>query len=65
MSSEAPIRRGDCIRILAGTFEGFEAVVVAVDAATAIVSAEIRIFGRATPVEVPLDDAQRISRQDR
>ncbi len=61
----APIQRGNRIRIMSGTFEGFEAVVVAVDAATAIVSAEIHIFGKATPVEVPAGDVQRIPGPDK
>jgi len=65
MGEHTLIRPGDRIRILAGTFEGFEAVVVAVHAVTFTVSAEIRIFGRATPVDVPLDDAQRIPRPGR
>ena len=65
MNAFVPIRPGDHVRITAGTFEGFEAVVVAVDSATAIVSAEIHIFGKATPVQVPAGDAQRIPWPDK
>jgi len=61
MDHNAPLVPGDRIRILAGTFEGFEAYVVAIDQSTGSISAEIRIFGRATPVELLPDDAERIS----
>lgn len=60
MSDDAPILPRNRVRITAGTFEGFEAVVVAVDVPTATVSAEIHIFGVATPVEVPVGDVQRM-----
>jgi transcription antitermination factor NusG len=63
MSGEDPtdaLETGDRIKILAGTFERFEAIVTRVDEAGGKVFAEIWIFGRATPVEIPRQDARRI-----
>jgi transcription antitermination factor NusG len=54
------LRRGNRIRITAGTFEGFEAVVTVVDQGAKKVSAEIHIFGKATPVELRLGEVERI-----
>ncbi len=54
------LRRGNRIRITAGTFEGFEAVVTAVDQDAKRVSAEIHVFGKATPVELGLSEVERI-----
>jgi transcription antitermination factor NusG len=54
---------GDRIKILAGTFEDFEAVVTSVDEAAGKVSAEIWIFGKATPVEVQRNEVTRAPRR--
>ncbi|REK17885.1 MAG: hypothetical protein DWQ37_05005 [Planctomycetota bacterium] len=53
--------RGTRIRIISGTFETFEAIVSAVDETTGKVSAEIWIFGKATPVELERGQFVRIS----
>ncbi len=51
---------GDRIKIIAGIFENFEAIVTRVDEAAGIVFAEIWVFGVATPVEISRHDAVRI-----
>ncbi len=60
MDDEGAIRRGNRIRITAGTFENFEAVVTAVNPDTGRISAEIVIFGKSTPVEIGPHEAERI-----
>jgi transcription antitermination factor NusG len=59
-SSWAPIRPGDRIRIVGGVFKNFEAIATAVDGQTGMISAEINIFGRITPIEVPIGEARRM-----
>ena len=60
-----PLDGGNRIRIIAGTFEGFEAVVTNVDETAGKVFAEIWIFGKATPVELSRHDAVQIPRRER
>ena len=50
--------KGQRIRIVGGTFERFEAVVIETDAATGRIHADIIIFGRTTPVELKPSDCQ-------
>jgi transcription antitermination factor NusG len=54
------LRRDDRIKILAGTFEGFEAIVTAIDEANEKVSAKIWIFGGGTPVELKRSEVVQI-----
>lgn len=61
MSDQSELTVGDRIRIVAGTFENFEAIVTAVDANSGRISAEIWIFGKATPVELERGEAVRIA----
>jgi transcription antitermination factor NusG len=46
------------IRIVAGTFENFEAIVESIDQSTGKVHAGINVFGCVTPVEVAIEDCQ-------
>lgn len=55
----------ETVRVLEGAFAGFAGRVRSVDpqAGTAVVN--VRIFGRATPVEVPVDALEHAEVRDR
>jgi transcription antitermination factor NusG len=46
----------DVVRVLTGTFAGFAGRVTAV--ADDVVTVNVKVFGRATPVEVALDEVE-------
>jgi transcription antitermination factor NusG len=51
---------GQRIRIVAGIFENFEAIIESVDDQTGIIKAGINVFGRVTLVEVNRADVRTI-----
>lgn len=53
---------GEGIRFTTFAFSGFTGFVTAYDEAKELVSAEVSIFGRATPVTVPVDNVERLNK---
>jgi transcriptional antiterminator NusG len=51
---------GQRIRILAGVFENFEAIVESIDTESRKVHAGINVFGRVTPVELEMGDCDPV-----
>lgn len=51
---EAPFEVGDSVKVVDGMFEGMFATVTDIDTAKGIVNVNISMFGRETPVELPV-----------
>jgi transcriptional antiterminator NusG len=53
-------KKGDAVKIIDGSFESFEGEVESVDTKRGIVTVNLTIFGRATPVEVEYWQMERV-----
>ena len=51
---KVPFEVGDSVKVVDGMFEGMFATVTEIDAANGIVNVSISMFGRETPVELPV-----------
>jgi transcription termination/antitermination protein NusG len=49
---------GQRVRITAGIFSGFDAIVESIDKATGEIMAGIHIFGKVTPVQLKRDEIE-------
>jgi transcription termination/antitermination protein NusG len=54
---------GDTVRIKSGPFASFIGAVKQVDAARGVLSVEVEVFARRTPVEVTFSEAERVPPQ--
>jgi len=53
--------KGDAVKIIDGSFESFEGEVESVDERHGIVTVNLTIFGRATPVEVEYWQIEKVA----
>ena len=51
--------QGDTVRIKSGPFAGFISAVKKVDDARGVLTVEVEVFGRRTPVEVVFSEAEK------
>jgi transcription termination/antitermination protein NusG len=54
---------GDTVRIKSGPFASFVSEVKKVDDARGLLSVEVEVFGRRTPVEVAFSEAEKVPPQ--
>lgn len=55
-----PLQPGDRVRIVEGTFEGFEGILESLDPESDKVTVAIEVFGRETPIEVERWQVERL-----
>ncbi len=60
LASESSFRYGDTVRIKAGAFAAFVGKVEQVDDESSTVEVRVTIFGRAYPVNIRQQDAEKI-----
>jgi transcriptional antiterminator NusG len=60
LPSDRPIRVGDNDVVIEGAFESFEGTVVAIHDDDGKLIVMINVFGRETPVELPIEQVRRI-----
>ncbi len=54
---------GDTVRIRSGPFASFTSAVKKVDEARGVLTVEVEVFGRRTPVEVAFSEAEKVPGQ--
>ena len=60
MTRPAPVRIDQLVRVRSGPFAAFRGTVAQVDEANARVQVALAIYGRETPVELDLDQVEKL-----